>query len=331
MTLTWLQSYGFLEKMQTAVVALLLICMGVAAIFTRPDLKAIVLGTLVPTPPRFEPWLIEKYPETFADRNPWVEMVVYLGAIGGGTQDYFGYLGLLRQKAWGMLGRLGNLVTPAPAAIDTDPANIARGRRWLRAPLADVGISFAAVLLFTLAFVILGAAMLHPEHQVPTGMNLLELQFGYLVRPDQPGFLRLVLGLVYKTGVFFAFLGTIWGAYELYTWTTRECLVAAMPSLRAVPVRTFRLATLLWCGLGGLTLLWSLDASPVKIVTPAALVGSSLTCGIWCFAILWSDRTSVPRPLRAGLGLNLLILLAGIVLTIVPAIGLYKYVVNLLS
>lgn len=111
----------------------------------------------------------------------------------------------------------------------------------------------------------------------------------------------------------------------------RECLTAAMPRLRNVDIRRFRMLTLLYCGIGGLAILWSLPGNPVKIVTPAALVGSALTCGIWCFAMLWSDKVHVPKPLRMPLPLKLLLVVAGLVLCVVPAIGIYDYIMGLVS
>ena len=84
-----------------------------------------------------------------------------------------------------------------------------------------------------------------------------------------------------------------------------------------------------WCGGGGLVILWGLDKSPVNIVKPAALVGSSFTCGLWCFAMLWSDRVHVPKGLRMGPVLQFLLIIAGLLLCIVPAIGMYEYILEL--
>ena len=322
---TWFQSYGFLERVQTILISGLLICMVAAAIASTPDVLSMMVGTIFPRPPQYDPWVAAKYPK-FLTRNPWVEMVVYLGAIGGGTQDYFGYLGLLRAKAWGMLGRIQRFGDPAPTGITEDSDNHALGRAWLRAPAADVFISFLAILLFTYAFVVLGAAVLHPHHEVPSGTDLLTLQLGYLVRADQAVLFQWVMGFIYKTGVFFAFFGTIFGAYELYTWTIRECLIPVIPRLRTVAIEKFRLAAILWVGGGGLALLWGLDKDPIVIVTPAALVGSSLTCGLWCFAIMWSDRVHTPKALRMGAKLKIAVLISGIFLTFIPIVGITKYV-----
>ena len=59
---------------------------------------------------------------------------------------------------------------------------------------------------------VLGATILHPNREVPSGFDLLTLQLGYLVRPDQSALLQWLCAFVYKTGVFFAFFGTILGA-----------------------------------------------------------------------------------------------------------------------
>ncbi len=93
-----------------------------------------------------------------------------------------------------------------------------------------------------------------------------------------------------------------------------------------VAIEKFRLAAILWVGGGGLALLWGLDKDPVVIVTPAALVGSSLTCGLWCFAIMWSDRVHTPKALRMGAKLKIALLISGIFLTFIPMVGITKYV-----
>jgi len=86
---------------------------------------------------------------------------------------------------------------------------------------------------------------------------------------------------------------------------------------------------LLYVGGGGLVLLWFLRIDPVMIITPAALVGSGLICGLWCFAMLWSDRVHVPKPLRMPLPMKIGVIIAGLVLTIGPSIGLIEYVKQL--
>lgn len=316
--MTLIQGYGFLERVQVAMVAVLLVCMLLAGATCHPDIMAMLSGLVTPQIPQYAPW-VQEIP-SIAERDRLVEVIVYLGAIGGGTQDYLGYLGFMREKAWGMIPKGSSL-----SNIDPSEENIQRGKAWLRAPLIDTGTSFGVMLVFTLCFAVLGAAILNPQHIVPEGSQLLTRQADFMVRPDQSEVFQAMLVWIYRTGVFFAIFGTIYGAYELYTRTTRECLIAAMPKLRDVPLSTFRIATVLWCGIPGLLLLWLTSKDPVAILTPAAIVASTLACGVWCFAMLWSDKNHLPPALRMRTALRVGVVLSGIVLCILGVIGTYKH------
>ncbi len=331
--ITWLQSYNFLERVQTIIVGLLLFCMLLAAIVSRPDWLAMLVGGFVPELPAYEPWVTQKYPE-LVGRSPWVEIMVYIGAVGGGTQDYLGYIGMLREKAWGMLGWPGKSQVGPPEPINEQPENIARGKRWLLAPQADVIISFAAILIFTVCFVALGAAILHKHEIIPNKFSLLVEQSIFLrqLAGGSPA-LQWCVDWAYRTGIFFAFFGTILGAYELFTRTIYECAIALFPQWERVPLKRYRFWTLVYVGLGGLILLWGLGAigfDPVKIVTPAALVGSVLTCGLWCFAMLWSDRVHLPKALQMGWLLRLAVFISGTLLTAGAIVGIYEYLKKLI-
>ncbi|MCH2210008.1 MAG: Nramp family divalent metal transporter [Fuerstiella sp.] len=326
MALTFVQSYDFLEKAQTAVIGLLLLCIIMAVASSSPDLVAILKGMFIPTVPRFESW-VTALPD-FKDRDPWIEAIVAMGVLGGGTQDYFGYLGLLREKGWGLMSRIGSSRELTDWNVDSSDDNVTVGKKWLRAPLIDISMSFTAILFFTICFVVLGAVILNPQQRIPSGTNLLTEQAAFLVRDGQSSIVQSALGLLYKTGIFFAFFGTIHGAFELYTRTTQECLIVAAPKLRQVPLKKFRLVTVFTIGIVGLILLWcSLD--PVKILTPAAVISATLTCGLWCFAIIWSDRSHLPQPLRMGRPLVICVFLSGIALTVFGINGISKWLQSL--
>jgi len=199
-TLTWLQTYGMLEKVQTIIVALLLVSVMVACVVSRPDWLSAISSTFVPSVPHYGPWIIEKYKD-IAATPPWVEVGVYLGAIGGGTYDYIGYLGCLREKRWGALGMKHHAAASAPSAefIDTGAENVRRGRRWLLPAKIDVGISFLSVLIFTICFVVLGANILHPAQVAPAGRELLTHQASFLTN------IHRSLLYLYQVGIFMAF------------------------------------------------------------------------------------------------------------------------------
>jgi hypothetical protein len=326
MALTFVQSYDFLEKAQTAVVGLLLLSIIMAVASSSPDLVAMLKGIIIPTIPRFESWVVV-IPE-FKNRDPWIEAIVAMGVLGGGTQDYFGYLGLLREKGWGLMSRIGSSRELSDWNVDPSPENVATGRKWLRAPLIDITLSFGAILFFTLCFAVLGAVILNPQQIVPSGTNLLTEQAAFLVREGQSSTVQSILGILYKTGIFFAFFGTIHGAYELYTRTTQECLIVAIPRLRRVSLNQFRLLTVSSIGVIGLLLLWcSLD--PVVILTPAAVISATLTCGLWCFAILWSNQVHLPRELRMSRLLGGCVFLSGVALTLFGIHGVSRWLIGL--
>jgi hypothetical protein len=83
--LTLKQSYGLLEKAQTSLVGLMLLIMLIATVAANPDWIAALMGAVVPTFPVYPEW-VSRNP-MFADRTLIVEMVAYMGVIGGGVQD----------------------------------------------------------------------------------------------------------------------------------------------------------------------------------------------------------------------------------------------------
>ena len=305
-TLTMIQSYGALERTQTIIVGILLICILLATFAAKPDWLAALWGMLVPSLPVYPAWVFSKYPAVGV-RSPWIELGTYLGAIGGGTQDYFGYIGMLREKAWGLMGRQ---VDGGKKGIEIAPdeENIQRGKLWLKAPLSDTGGSFFCVVFFTIAFMILGAILLHPKEIVPAGMGLLSVQAEFLT------LLHPLLLYLYQGGVFIAFIGTIIGAYELYVRTTHECLRPIVKKVREASVSQLRPWVVAYCAVGGVGIMW-LGGNPVTIVTPAAIFGGVLTCGLWCLLMVWTDRVFLPKALQMGPVLLVLNVLSGLLLT----------------
>lgn len=323
---TWVQSYSALEKAQTVVVFLLLFCVVLAVAASRPDFAAALSGLLIPViPSGYEPWVADSYP-ALVQRPPWVEIVAALGAIGGGTYDYVGYVSLLREKGWGALGLKADvdryrIEAPAQAAtlaIDVTPANLLRARHWLRAPKIDVGASFGSVLVFTACFVVLGAVILHPQRLVPEGSALMTHQAQFLTS------ISPALYWVYVAGIFAAIGGTVYGAYEIYARTAFECLAPVSAAVRRLSYARFRATVLIYTGVFGLVLLWTMK-DPVAIVTPASILGGVFTCGLWCFAMLWTDRRFLPAPLRMGPVLTMLTVLSGLFLTLMGVKAIWDY------
>ena len=54
---------------------------------------------------------------------------------------------------------------------------------------------------------------------------------------------------------------------------------------------------------------------PVEIITPAAIFGSVITCGLWCLAGVYAERKLLPAAYRMRPLLAVLVVLAGLFLT----------------
>jgi hypothetical protein len=253
----------------------------------------------------------ERYPE-IASQTSFFHLAVFLGVIGGGVQDYVGYVGLMREKNWGASGTTG---PTGPQALPTDFPAVRRARAWLRAPLFDVVASFVCVLVMTSCFMILGAAVLHPQMQVPTDADLYskQSQFLALVHPS--------LVVVYKTGIFFAMFGAIYGTFEVFGRTAYEPLRAIWPT-RQWEYSRVRFWITMYAGAGAILLLWT-GLKTVMIVRATSPVTGVFGCGLWCLSMLWVDRR-MPKAYRMQPGLVLLTLLTGLTMAAIGAYTTYK-------
>jgi hypothetical protein len=335
------QTYGTLERIQTIIIGTLLAAILAGLARAPVEWLRVIAGTFSIEWPQYESWVS---PQVSKD-SVLLTLVVFMGAIGGGPYDYIGYLSFFREKDWGALG----LKNPAPADDET-PAqppgatlsyarvaahpdtfpeirasdeNVRAGRAWLRAPIIDVFTGFGCVLVFTMAFNILGAAILHPQHIVPNGFKLLTPQVEFLTQFGA-GF-----KYIYQVGIFMAFWGTIYGAFEIYSRTAYECARPLVARLRNIPFQRFRLPVCLYAGIGGTVLIWTVE-EPLKIVEPAAMIGTA-TCGLWCWAMIWVDRRGLPGPLRMNRIWVTLNFVAGIVLLVFGGKAIYDKIMGLFA
>ena len=312
MLLSIIQTYNVVERVSTAFLSLKVFFILVAIMVIRPDWAATVQGFLTPQLPAYESWVATSY-GGIAREAPLFHLAVFLGVIGGGVQDYVGYVGMMREKAW---GSSATARTGGGAALPLDQASIARGLSWLRAPLFDVICSFACVLVLTSCFMILGAAVLHPVMQVPTDQDLYSRQSQFL------GLVHPSLVAVYKAGIFFAMFGAIYGTFELFGRTAYEPL-RAIWSGRSWEYARVRFWVTMYAGIGALLLLWT-GLQTVAIVRVTSPVSGVLGCGLWCLAMLWVDRAQVPRPYRMPAGLFALTLATGVAMAAVGAYTAFR-------
>lgn len=309
-------NYKLLEVASIVVLGLMVACIGLSVVVLTPALHPIISGLLVPRVVDYPAWVLSdpSYAAQFEQRSRWLEVAVYLGAVGGGAYDYIGYIGMLREKRWGLAGRRVASREELDRAVSNqgDPRQtMERARRWMRAPLLDTGISFFFVILVTLLFAILGTLVLHRQQAIPAENNFLSQQEGFLT------VLHPELRWLYRAAVFLAFLGTLYGAFEVYQHTFAESMAAVFPNwTNQRRTGMLRRGIVRYCFLGGLLLIWlpaSLAGNVEQRVTFTAVISGATAGGLWCFAMLWADYVRLPAPLRMSNRLRVMVVVAGVV------------------
>lgn len=312
-----ISSYTLLERLSLAILGALIVLIGVSVVASGPSISGILSGLLVPHVPDYPGWLLTdpRYAASFSDWSPWIEVSLYLLAVGGGTQDYLGYVGVAREKCWGLAGGRAWRREQLAASLDPTTAagreQIRRARLWLRAPLLDTAISFAAVILVTLLFAILGASLLNPLHAIPHGNDLLTVQETFLTR------LHPMLSAFYRIAVFLALGGTLYGLFPVFGASITEGFDALAPNPHDVPLRAcqprwMKIATTALF-VTTLTVVWLPAAVSGDIVTRlafATVIGGATSTGFWLLAMLWLDRSVTVEPLRMPLLLRVMVFLS---------------------
>ncbi len=307
--------YQALERIQLAIVLLMVTAAVAAVFFMQPDWAAFARGLLWPSLPSMPAWVATAGPADLAARPIGLEIITYVGVIGGSSYDYLAYASYLRDKQW---GRAGTKFATRASLEATDAATAQTLRHWLRAPLIDCTLSFSAVLIFTAVFVIGGAAVLEPQHLVPAGSNLLSLQAEFLA------VLHPWFRPVYFAGAALAVLGTLYGTIEVAPTILREMARALRPAVTERLEPRLRTWAINWtCGGGLVVIAWSFvfflwrgsAQAPglVAILTPANLFTGVLGCGLVCLTNLWMDWRFLPAPFRPKPGSLLLTLGAGLI------------------
>ena len=211
-------------------------------------------------------------------------------------------------------------------ALMDSPQNdqeIHRARIWTRAPILDAGISFTVVILVTLMFAMLGSSLLHSKQLIPDNQSLLSRQEAFLTSINSQ------LLWVYRVGVFLAFIGTLYGTFEIYRHTVVESARAIVLQWSVnPPLRILRFITVTYCHVGGMTMLWlpkDVAGDVVGRMTSGAVISGPTLSGRWCFAMLWTDFVRLPRVLRMGRVLWWSTFIAGLVMTVLGVQTMIKY------
>ena len=320
--------YETLERVQIGVVAFLAFAITALTFVATPPPLQVLLGLVPKMPEQYAPFVQQKYPQ-IASRPVWVEVISYMGAIGGGVYDYIGYVGITKKREWGMHARADSRIQRVIERIgprETIPLDVSEegkrfGRAWLRAPQTDITISFGAITFFTTCSMVLGGLILYDAELIPSGVQLFKYQARFFTR------IHSSFQALWQIGVFFALIGTVYAYWEMYTQTWIETFKPFSERVRDIEENRYllaRLITIAYMGGIGLVLLWS-DISAVALLTPVLLVAGTFGCGLWCWAMLWAEKTALPEQWQGGWKLDLGLVISGAFLTFSGIISILSY------
>jgi Mn2+/Fe2+ NRAMP family transporter len=315
--LAWFGWYTLLERAQVGIVSVKVALVFAAVFAAQPDWLDVLAG-FVPQGFSYEPFVFTDYP-AIAQRSVWVEAVVFMGGLGGGMYDYIGYAGLMREKRWGALSLPGrDQAVTEPLALKDTPEERERVRGWSKAPLGDVVLSFAAMAVTAVAFVITGNEILGAARNVPTGPNVLTYQ------GDVLGIIHPVFRYFYVFAIIMVFFGTMYAIWEVYTRTTYEALSAVSAKVRTAGLRTTRKVVYAYVLLGGTALILT-GADLIALITPANIVGGTVACGIYGLGLLVLERRAFAPKLRTAPWTRVLVAASSVILLVAGLVALGQY------
>ncbi|MDQ3791197.1 MAG: hypothetical protein M3341_00850, partial [Actinomycetota bacterium] len=214
--------------------------------------------------------------------------------------------------------RIANIGRDEQIPLSERPEDVRNARQWTLAPLGDTLLSFAALGLFTIAFVVNGVSILGERQRVPADENILTYQAEFLTA------IAPIFRFFYPLAIFLVFFGTIYALWEVYNRTFYESLGAISERVRRAGADRTRPWVYLYVALGGILLvLTGLDI--VALVTPSTIIGGTLAGGIYSIGLLYANSRVLPPQYRLGGLARALLVVAAIFLTLAGGIAALEY------
>lgn len=333
--LLFVASYDRMEKLITIIVSLIVLFSFVAVLAAKPDWLDVIKGMFIPNMPgNYPDWIVSKYPDV-ASSPPLVELAAYLGALGGGTHDYIGYVGTLREKDWGLLGnpncekiqaQLRQLDKNDSIPLPTDEDSLYRAKSWLKAAKIDEIVSFSAVFIVGTVFMILGSVVLGTNglQVIPNDNEILQHQANFFA------VISPVLASFYKATIGVAFFGSLISlATTVWPSCFRESFSPSFPELsKAANYNKIRISVCAYSLVGGLLLIWS-GLSYTKVSSFASIMGGVLALGVWGLAMIWTEKKVLPKEYRFSNVMYVIIFIFSAIMLILGIYALVQFVVAL--
>jgi Mn2+/Fe2+ NRAMP family transporter len=315
-----------MEKVSTGIVLVLVIFALLAIFVSNPDWLALIQGFLPTVPAQYPEWVQVKDPKVLSSPIL-LEIVSAVGILGGGCQDYLGYMGTMSEKKWGIYGNehiadiqesLKRLSGKEEIPLSEDENTVSDSKGWLKAVKIDNIASFTAVWLVGSIFMILGNVVLGTNglQIVPSNDQVIQNQANFF------SIISPALVWLYKAAIFCAFFGgTVALSTQVYPATFRACF---SPSFPAINKEENKFKTRLWvavfCIFGGILLAWT-NLTYTFVLQLATVVGSVFGIGLVGLLMLWTEKRSLPKEYRLKPVWFTLTLLSSIVMVLLGVIA----------
>ncbi len=330
----FVKDFSIVERFQTIVVGIMIIFSLIAVFVSKPEWGHLLAGLLPTSVPFYPEWVQSGFPEIAARPIP-LEIVAYLGALGGGIYDYIGYVGTFREKTWGMLGRADNAEINAKlqalgpgqqVPIDMGEENMVKAGLGLKAVRIDSITSFTAVAIFALTFMTLGTVVLGTNglQEIPKDSNILQAQANFFTQ------IHPVLKYLYQLAIWCAFWGSVQALLTVtYPYTIREAFAPAFPAL-ADPKNWQKLKVAVATYTFGVAVFLALmEVSYTTVISFAGVLGGVLALGLWGFILVFTEHKVLPAQLRMKKPLEVLVIISSVVMTVMGLIALVQFFQNL--
>lgn len=295
--------YEKIEKVSTIIILILVVFALLAVFGSRPDWIAMAQGLIPTVPSQYPDWVQEKAPQALSSPIL-LEIVSAVGILGGGCQDYLGYIGTVSEKKWGMYGNeniseiqqnLKNLSGKEEVPLPSDEATISDAKGWLKAVKIDNLSSFTAVWLVGTIFMVLGNVVLGTNGMqiVPSNDQIIQNQANFFA------VISPALVSLYKLAIFCAFFGGIIAlSTQVYPATFRACFSPTFPAIQKEENKfKTRIGVAIFCVFGGILLAWT-NITYTFLLQIATVIGSVFGIGLVGLLMLWTEKKSLPKEYR---------------------------------
>jgi Mn2+/Fe2+ NRAMP family transporter len=236
-------------------------------------------------------------------------IVSLLGALGVTANELFMYPYWIQEKGYG-----------ADLVDHHGESWTAVARRWIRSLWFDIGLATVLATFVTVAFFLLGCAVLHRQQLQPTGLNVIRSIGQVYVDTYGPWSLKF-----FYLGAFCTLASTVLVAVAASGRMVSDLLGSLGFIDRddpAVAKRVHQIAQPLWL-LGILTAYLALNAPPEKIVIFGQFLSGGFAMPLITFGICWMAFHTDQRVRMSRLTATLL-LLTSVIVFVCAAVGAWQ-------